>query len=102
MSRQSGTKINILLKKWPKGSVAVSSWLNEQGIYRQLIQAYQKSDWVNSIGGGAFVRSDDKINWIGALFAIQTQLKLPVHAAGCVIRPSSSTRSGLVLPLIPA
>ncbi|NTV52999.1 MAG: hypothetical protein HGA76_08320 [Candidatus Firestonebacteria bacterium] len=82
MNRHSGTKINILLKKWPKGAVAVSSWLNEQVIYRQLIQTYQKSDWVNSIGGGAFVRSDDKIDWTGALFAIQSQLMLPVHAAG--------------------
>ncbi len=82
MNRYSGTKINLLLKTWPKGAVAVSSWLNEQGIYRQLIQSYQKSAWVNSIGGGAFVRSDDEINWTGALFAIQSQLRLPIHAGG--------------------
>lgn len=82
MNRQSGTKINQLLKDWPKGSVAVSSWLNERGINRKLLYVYQKSSWLNSIGGGAFVRSDDKVNWMGGLYAIQSQLRLPIHAGG--------------------
>lgn len=82
MSSVKGSKINQLLKDWPSGMVATSRWLEEQGIYQQLIQRYQKSSWIDRIGHGAFIRSGDKVGWEGAVFAIQEQLKLPVHVGG--------------------
>ncbi len=82
MSIQKGTKINHLLKIWPVGAVAVSPWLEKQGVDRQLIQRYKTSDWVKSIGSGAFVRSGDKVDWRGGVYALQSQLKRLIHPGG--------------------
>lgn len=82
MGIQKGSKLNKLLKVWPPGTVAVSEWLAEQGVDRQLVQRYKRTDWVKSIGSGAFVRSGDSVGWPGGVYALQTQLKMPVHPAG--------------------
>lgn len=82
MSRFKGSKINQLLKKWQPGTVATSRWFEEQGIYQQLVQRYQRSSWIDRIGHGAFIRSGDRVEWEGAVFAIQEQLGLPVHIGG--------------------
>ncbi|MCF0075569.1 hypothetical protein LZD49_34160 [Dyadobacter sp. CY261] len=37
MSVSSETKLNLLIRDWPAGTVAVTSWLNKQG--------YSKPDW---------------------------------------------------------
>ncbi|MBN1150842.1 type IV toxin-antitoxin system AbiEi family antitoxin [candidate division WOR-3 bacterium] len=79
MNRQNPRKLNQLLKIWPKNTVAISKWLKEQGIYRQLIEIYEKSAWIESIGHGAYMRSGDKIDWTSGLYALQEQLKLNVH-----------------------
>lgn len=82
MDSFKGSKINRLLKNWPAGTVATSRWLQGQGIYPQLIQRYLKGSWVDRIGDGAFTRSGDKVEWPGALFAVQEQLSLPIHVGG--------------------
>lgn len=75
-------KLNNLLRVWPHSTVAVSSFLRQHRIYRQLSDKYQKNGWIKSIGHGAFIRSDDeKILWPGGLCAVQKQLKLPIHVA---------------------
>lgn len=76
------TKINQLLQKWPQGTVATTPWLKEQGISSLLMQAYQKTGWVQSIGHGAFIRRGDRLSWQGALFPLQSQLHLNVHVGG--------------------
>lgn len=81
MNSELGTKINHLLKSWPQGTVATSSWLEERGAYQQLVHEYERSAWLESLGKGAFKRSGDKVEWQGALFAIQKHLKLPIHVA---------------------
>jgi len=76
-------KINSLLKQWPRKAVVVQSWLNHQGITRQLAAAYEKSSWINRIGRGAFMRADDQqVEWTGGLYAIQTQMQFPIHVGG--------------------
>lgn len=82
MNRQKVHKLNHLLKIWPKGTVAVSSWLMEQGVYRQLSKIYEKSSWIEAVGHGAFIHSDDKIDWTGGVYALQEQLNLNVHIGG--------------------
>lgn len=82
MDRQKIHKLNYLLKSWPHGTVAVSSWLKGQGVYRQLAGVYQKSAWIESIGHGAFIHSADKVDWTGGLYAIQEELGVNVHAGG--------------------
>lgn len=82
MNSQSSSKINNLLRTWPRGAVAVHSWLDKQGIYRQLADTYERSGWIQRIGRGAFKRGDDKIDWKSGLYAIQEQLGFSVHAGG--------------------
>ena len=82
MNRHNGSKINYLLKNWPKNTVAVYDWLDEQGIYRQLAGQYAKSGWIERIGQGAFKRSGDVVDWSGGVYTLQKQLKMSVHPAG--------------------
>ena len=74
------SKINQLLQKWPRGAVATSSWLEQQGVYRQLSRRYAASGWFQPFGHGAFVRSGETVDWLGGLYALQRQLELSVHA----------------------
>ncbi len=80
MNGRNGSKINQLLKAWPRGTVAVQSWLSKRGVYRQLVEAYHNTAWLNRVGRGAFARADDKVEWTGGLYAIQEQMGLAIHA----------------------
>jgi hypothetical protein len=82
MASENGSKINRLLRMWPYGAVAVLRWLQQQGIYQQLVHAYEKSAWIRRIGQGAYVRVGDTIHWTGGLYAMQAQMGLPVHVGG--------------------
>jgi len=82
MNRQNRSIINNLLRNWPKNTVAVSSWLEGQGVYRQLAGTYVKSDWIERIGQGAFKRADENVDWSGGLYTLQSQLNMSVHPAG--------------------
>lgn len=64
---------------FPKGLAFTASYLSSQGFDPQLLAQYKKSNWLESIGDGAYARYGDKVDWQGALCAIQSQLKLPVH-----------------------
>jgi len=82
MASENGSKINRLLRIWPHGAVAVLRWLQQQGIYQQLVHTYEKSAWIRRIGQGAYVRVGDTIHWTGGLYAMQAQMGLPVHVGG--------------------
>ena len=57
------------------------SWQQANGIGSDLRKAYKESGWIKAIASGAYTRFDDTADWQGALFAMQTQLQLPIHAA---------------------
>jgi hypothetical protein len=82
MGSSTGSKINQLLRRWPNGTVAVSSWLEKQGAYQQLVQRYEATAWLRRVGQGAYAKAGDKIEWTGGLYALQEQLKLPIHVGG--------------------
>jgi hypothetical protein len=82
MGSSTGSKINQLLRRWPNGTVAVSSWLEEQGAYQQLVQKYEATAWLRRVGQGAYAKAGDKVEWMGGLYAIQEQMGLPIHAGG--------------------
>lgn len=82
LAGQNRSKLNHLLRAWPVGTVATMAWLERQGIYRQLADAYAKNAWLERISNGAFIRPDEQVEWTGALYAVQGQLALPIHAAG--------------------
>lgn len=74
------SKLNQLLKQWPKGTVATTSWLRQHGVSRQLARRYTTSGWLQPMGHGAFLRAGEPpVEWFGAVYALQTQLSLPVY-----------------------
>jgi Transcriptional regulator, AbiEi antitoxin, Type IV TA system/Transcriptional regulator, AbiEi antitoxin N-terminal domain len=78
MSILKGKKLQRLMSI-PKGIVLTSNFLKNQGFNPQLLAKYKKGNWLSSIGDGAYLRHGDKVDWKGALSAMQEQLKLPVH-----------------------
>lgn len=82
MTTNNDQKLKILLERHRSGTVCLASWLEEQGISRDLQQYYLKSGWLESVGRGAFKRPGDTVDWLGGLFALQEQAKMAVHAGG--------------------
>ena len=80
MKVRQGTKINRLLKIWPHGTVSLSSWLTKNGYSGQLVNEYKKGAWLETIGTGAWIRSGDRVDWLGALYALQDQAGMKIHA----------------------
>jgi Transcriptional regulator, AbiEi antitoxin, Type IV TA system/Transcriptional regulator, AbiEi antitoxin N-terminal domain len=80
MSTQNESKLKKMLDQHRQGTVALPKWLESLGISRELQKSYRKSGWLETIGPGAFKRSGEQVNWQGALYAIQQQAKLPIHA----------------------
>ena len=76
MNRQISTKINKLLQQWPKGTLVVQSWLEQQDIYRQLSDAYCKHGWLERFEPGVYKRAGDDVSWTGALYTLQREMQL--------------------------
>ena len=76
------SKLNQLMKKWPKGTVATGPWLQGHGVYRQLARRYVESGWIQPLGCGAFLHAEDAVDWFGGLYALQSQLNRSVYAGG--------------------
>jgi hypothetical protein len=79
MATNNETKLKKLLSMHQPGSILLASWLKDNGISRDLQQHYLKSEWLETVGTGAFKYPSDRINWQGALYTIQTQTTLKVH-----------------------
>ncbi|MFV9552262.1 type IV toxin-antitoxin system AbiEi family antitoxin domain-containing protein [Algibacter sp. PT7-4] len=75
-------KINRLLNSQPSGVVFLSSWLTENGFSTQLLNRYKKSNWLYSIGTGAWMRVGEQPNYEGAIYALQKQAESSVHIGG--------------------
>ncbi len=82
MSQEIKTKINRLINQWSRGTVSTASYLNRLGFSHDLLVRYKKSGWVESFGRGAYILYGDKVEWPGALYTLQTQLRLNVHPGG--------------------
>ena len=82
MHNEIKSKINRLISWWPRGAPAAAAYLNKQGFSHDLLTKYKKSGWLQSFGRGAYILNGDKVEWPGALYALQTQLGLDVHPGG--------------------
>jgi len=82
MRNETKSKINRLISQWPRGTLATASYLNTEGFSHDLLTKYKKSGWVQPFGRGAYILYGDKVEWPGALYALQTQLGLNVHPGG--------------------
>lgn len=97
MTTDSKRKLKILLAKHKPGTVCLASWLEKQGISRDLQQYYLRSGWLEPVGRGAFKRPGDEVGWRGGLYALQKQANLVVHVGG--ITALSTQGAGHYIPL---
>jgi len=88
MTSHSDTKLQQMMSSFPRGIALTTKFLGRHGFDRQLLAYYKSSRWIEPLGEGAYHRRGDKVDWTGALSAIQGQLNLEVHCGG---------RSALVL-----
>ncbi len=82
MTTNPDKKLMSLLDNHVPGTVLLASWLEKNGISRDLQQYYLKSGWLESYGFGAFKRPNENVQWIGVLNSLQRQTKLSVHVGG--------------------
>jgi hypothetical protein len=82
MDSQNKSKLNSLLLSLPKGVLVTSGWLESQGVYRQLADVYVKGGWLERLASGVFKRTHDEVDWLEAVYALQTQIGLSVHPGG--------------------
>lgn len=75
-------RVNQLVQSWPRGSVFVAAGLRKQGFNSNLLNWYKSSQWLDSVGRGAYKLYGDKVDWYGGLYALQQQLGLTIHVGG--------------------
>ncbi len=63
-----------------QGTLLLAPWLEALGISRDLQAFYLKSGWLAPVARGAYARPNEDVPWEGAVFALQSQVALPVHA----------------------
>jgi hypothetical protein len=80
MDTQKGHKIQRLLEQHKPGTVCLGTWMETLGISRDLRRQYQKSGWLESLGVGVFKRPTETVQWQGALYSLQEQAGLTIHA----------------------
>ena len=73
------TEINELITNWIPEAVYSVKWLLTQGYSYSNLHIYKSSGWVQTLGSGALIKNGDKVHWQGTVWALQEQLKLPVH-----------------------
>lgn len=81
-SKYMSKKIKQLLDSWPPNGVRTVSALKQEGYSQDLLNRYRYSGWLKSIGDGALMRPKDEPNLLGAIHALQQDLKLKVHVGG--------------------
>jgi len=79
MSSHKQSKLNHLLRHWARGSLAVQPWLDTMGISRQLANRYCESQWLQRVGSGVYQLVADEVDWLGAVYTLQSQLNFKIH-----------------------
>ncbi|MDA3940134.1 MAG: type IV toxin-antitoxin system AbiEi family antitoxin domain-containing protein [Spirochaetia bacterium] len=75
-------KLNKLLKIWQTSTVMTAETLKNMDYSYQLLDKYKKSNWLSSLGSGAYAIAGQEIHWPGALYPLQKELNLPVRVGG--------------------
>lgn len=82
MGNATQSKINQLVSQWPRGAPVTASYLTSRGFSHGLLTKYRKSGWIQSFGRGAYILNEDRVGWLGALYALQTQRGMSLHPGG--------------------
>lgn len=75
-------KINQLLKEWERGTIKLSSHLRGMGYQKDLLKKYKESNWLESLGYGAYKLSGDQVGWYSGIEALQNQKSSNIHPGG--------------------
>lgn len=70
-----------MLQDMVHGTVLTPAWLIAHGVSNNLARRYIASGWFERLGQGAYMRCGDHVDWQGALYTLQSQLRLKVHIA---------------------
>ncbi|MEO8231467.1 MAG: type IV toxin-antitoxin system AbiEi family antitoxin domain-containing protein [Ignavibacteriota bacterium] len=77
------TKINQLIRNWPKGTVKTVKELEYLGYTPQLLKIYSNSKWIELFSRGIYKLYDDEVGWQGVLFGFQKKsANTALHAGG--------------------
>ena len=76
------TKQGQLFLNWGDNEIHTLNWFRQYKISNQLIQKYLRSGLIKRLGGGAYAKSKDKLDWRAAISTIQRELNLPIHIGG--------------------
>ena len=82
MGLQKKDKLNLLLRIFPEGIAAPSSWLVTQGFSRQLVRRYMLSDRLIPLGHGVYARPSSPVHWDGVILGLQRLAGVPFHVGG--------------------
>lgn len=87
MDGQTQTKLKTLLQTLPEGFVVTTSWLEEQGITRQLASSYVASGWLERVIQGLYRRPLSGItqqtpDWRAAVLSAQRLMHHRFHVGG--------------------
>lgn len=82
MSLVAEPNIRHLIQQWKKNTVMTSASLEKLGYSPQLLRRYKQTGWLESLGHGAYALKGQKVEWTGGLYALQTQLSLPLYPGG--------------------
>ena len=82
MSSEKDTKIKNVMRLVHRKGVVTAVYLRRQGVSYQSMLKYRQSDWLRSLGNGAFCESGDVPSIDAALAALVEQLGLPIHLGG--------------------
>ncbi len=76
------SKLNKILAGWLPGDVHTLRWLEEQNVSQRVAYGYSESGALRRIGAGVFALPDYKLDWRGAVRALQEELSAPIHVGG--------------------
>lgn len=76
------SKLNRLQTELPAGLLASASWLRERGYYRQLLDHYVSSGWLESPARGVYRRPGTPLKWQHVVTSLLLTEKLPLHIGG--------------------
>ena len=73
---------NCLFLNWKDEEVHTYSWFESHGISRQSVHQCLNNKLIKKLGGGAYIKANDELNWQAAIFTAQKELQLYLHVSG--------------------
>ena len=76
------SKKDQLILNWGDDEVHTSRWFDKYNITNQSVSQFLSKQLLRRLGGGAYVKGKDKLNWQAAISTAQNELNLPIHVGG--------------------